>query len=78
MSNYANIFKEEIIPGYLTLGIGSGKRFGISRIGSTVLRWRQRSKQRSALENLDNRLLNDIGLSHEQAVEEISKPFWHD
>ncbi len=78
MSNYLNTFKEEIIPGYIALGNDPEKLFGFSRIRSTALRWRQRSKQRSALENLDNRLLNDIGLSREQAVKETSKPFWQD
>ncbi len=74
MSNYVNIFKEEIIPGYITLGNGSENRIG--RIGSAVLMWRRRSIQRSALANLDARMLNDIGLSREQAVEEAAKPFW--
>ena len=74
MSNYVNIFKEEIIPGYVNLGNGSGNRIG--RIGSAVLLWRRRSVQRSALASLDARMLNDIGLSREQAVEEAAKPFW--
>jgi uncharacterized protein YjiS (DUF1127 family) len=78
MSNYVNIFKEEIIPGYISLGNGSEKRFGIGRIGSAISLWRQRSSQRSALEGLDARLLDDIGLNRKQAVEEASKPFWQD
>ena len=78
MTNYVNIFKEEIIPGYIALGNQSGKRIGLDWIGAVISQCRQRSKQRSALESLDRRLLNDIGLSREQAVEEASKPFWRD
>jgi uncharacterized protein YjiS (DUF1127 family) len=38
--------------------------------------WRDRVRQREALKALDDRLLDDVGLSREQARREISKPFW--
>ena len=36
----------------------------------------ERWLQRQALRELDNRLLADIGLTREQAIEEANKPFW--
>jgi uncharacterized protein YjiS (DUF1127 family) len=38
--------------------------------------WIERCKQRRALAELDDRLLDDVGLSREQARGEIAKPFW--
>ena len=78
MSNYVNFFKEEVIPGYVGLDGSTGNGAGLGQIGATISLWRQRSKQRLALKNLDSRMLNDIGLSHELAVEEAAKPFWQD
>ena len=38
--------------------------------------WRERARQRRALARLDDRMLNDIGLTREQADREICKLFW--
>jgi uncharacterized protein YjiS (DUF1127 family) len=35
-----------------------------------------RQRQRRALLELDDRLLCDIGVTREQALQEASKPFW--
>jgi uncharacterized protein YjiS (DUF1127 family) len=35
-----------------------------------------RSRQREALSNLDDRLLDDIGVTRQQANIEAAKPFW--
>ena len=40
--------------------------------------WAARSRQRRALQSLDERLLDDIGLTREQAQNEASKFFWQD
>ena len=42
----------------------------------TLIAWRQRANQRTALAALDDRLLEDIGLTREQARAECDKPFW--
>jgi uncharacterized protein YjiS (DUF1127 family) len=44
----------------------------------TVAAWIVRSGQRRALRELaqDGRLLNDIGLTREQALNAAAKPFW--
>jgi len=38
--------------------------------------WIERSRQRRALQDLDDRLLNDIGLSRDEATRECAKLFW--
>ena len=38
--------------------------------------WIERSRQRRALANLDDRLLDDVGISRSEATLEIAKPFW--
>lgn len=42
----------------------------------TLKTWRQKSRQRQALTNLDDDFLNDIGLSRDDVWRESSKPFW--
>jgi uncharacterized protein YjiS (DUF1127 family) len=49
------------------------------RIGvllDTLIRYHQRARQRRALAALDDRLLEDINLSREDARCETRKPFW--
>jgi uncharacterized protein YjiS (DUF1127 family) len=38
--------------------------------------WFERSRQRRALAELDDRLLDDIGLTRSKAQREAAKPFW--
>ena len=38
--------------------------------------WVQRSRQRKHLAQLDQHLLDDIGLTEEMAAKEVAKPFW--
>ncbi len=40
------------------------------------LLWFQRARQRRALAELDDRQLDDIGISREQAQREAAKRFW--
>jgi uncharacterized protein YjiS (DUF1127 family) len=39
-------------------------------------RWMERSHQRRGLAKLDDRLLDDIGITRSTAAGEIAKPFW--
>ena len=50
-----------------------GKLGGLANFLRT---WVQRSRQRRALAELDDRLLRDIGLTPSQAEREAAKPFW--
>ncbi|MDA7945972.1 MAG: DUF1127 domain-containing protein [Hyphomicrobiaceae bacterium] len=38
--------------------------------------WQRTSRQRRALSRLDDRMLQDIGLTREQVAREIGRPFW--
>ncbi|HSS63103.1 MAG TPA: DUF1127 domain-containing protein [Gammaproteobacteria bacterium] len=42
----------------------------------TLSCWHQRSLQRAALAELDDRMLKDIGLTRADVAREIHKPFW--
>lgn len=46
------------------------------RTARTVAVWRQRSAMREDLFCLDERMLQDIGLTRQQALAEARKPFW--
>jgi len=41
-----------------------------------IRRWIDRSNQRHALADLDDRMLRDIGISGGAAFREAAKPFW--
>ncbi len=43
---------------------------------SLLQAWGDRHYQRKQLAKLDARQLNDMGLTREQVVAEIAKPFW--
>jgi len=53
---------------------------GLSRLFLAALQvlrlWRERSRQRRRLAELDDRMLRDIGFDRVAALEEASKPFW--
>ena len=36
----------------------------------------ERSRQRQALAELDDHFLKDIGVTRQQAIDEVAKPFW--
>lgn len=38
--------------------------------------WYERAQQRRRLAQLDERLLQDIGIDRAAAMKEVSKPFW--
>jgi len=48
----------------------------LCRIPVTLMRWHERSWQRTALRMLDDRLLHDVGLTRDQARMEYQKWFW--
>ncbi len=75
MSNYLNSCKElhplshvsgQIIKDYPTM----------SSILGTLRQWNQRHQQRRTLSGLSGRMLQDIGLTREQAEFEAKKIFW--
>ena len=46
------------------------------RLGLWLVRSIERSRQRAQLSDLDERLLEDIGVTRADAEREASKPFW--
>ncbi|MBI1206937.1 MAG: DUF1127 domain-containing protein [Azospirillum sp.] len=63
------------IPGISQLG-GVSIAHLVGRWVHDVAEWRQRARQRRALLDLDDHLLEDIGMTREQAVMESRKGFW--
>jgi uncharacterized protein YjiS (DUF1127 family) len=47
-----------------------------TRLWHWCARCRARSRQREALSELDDHLLEDIGVTRQQASAEAAKPFW--
>ncbi|RQW64443.1 DUF1127 domain-containing protein [Vibrio viridaestus] len=43
---------------------------------STLIKWYRNAKTRHHLEDLPDYLLDDIGVSRQDAKQEINKPFW--
>ena len=43
-----------------------------------LMRCHERSRQRRALETLDDGMLRDLGLSRSDVMREADKPFWRD
>jgi uncharacterized protein YjiS (DUF1127 family) len=68
----------------LVPAIAPGVRFSVpdgldgaaARLFSTLVRWRERARQRHALLDLDDRILADIGITRAAAEAEARKPFW--
>ena len=50
----------------------------LAQIFSTVKIWNECSIGRSEFVRLPNHLLDDIGLTREEAYEEVGKPIWQD
>ncbi len=46
------------------------------RLLDTLECWHQRNRQRTALGELDDRLLKDIGLTRADVAREVRKSFW--
>jgi uncharacterized protein YjiS (DUF1127 family) len=44
----------------------------------TIVKWEERRRTRKALAQLDDHLLEDIGLTRHQAQLETRLPFWRD
>jgi uncharacterized protein YjiS (DUF1127 family) len=48
----------------------------VARVIELMLTWSDRMRQRRHLAELDDRLLQDIGVSRADIENEISRPFW--
>ena len=59
-----------------TQGVDSAIKSAASNLWNIVYRITEVSHQRHQLSNLDNRLLNDIGIDRAQALKEANRPLW--
>jgi uncharacterized protein YjiS (DUF1127 family) len=62
----------EIVRGLPQAGLASRIEAGVKLVSRLI----DRQRQRRALLDLDDHLLNDIGVSRRAAIEEARKPFW--
>ena len=51
-------------------------RCAMARVARGITVWDQRYRQRRALRELSPEILQDIGISQEDALLEAAKPFW--
>jgi len=49
---------------------------GLDPLFAHVFTWLQRARDRRALQQLDDHMLHDIGLSYADVEHEVTKPFW--
>jgi uncharacterized protein YjiS (DUF1127 family) len=49
-----------------------------SNVAATLREWRRRAQDRTELARLDDRMLQDIGLTRGDAEFLINKPFWRE
>ncbi|HYS48153.1 MAG TPA: DUF1127 domain-containing protein [Xanthobacteraceae bacterium] len=64
----------ELVPPAATMFGAVGA--AAARLGRWTLRCIERSRQRGHLAQLDDRLLQDIGVTRAEAEAEAAKPFW--
>jgi uncharacterized protein YjiS (DUF1127 family) len=57
-------------------GVKTQRLFWGTRFWHWCVRCSARSRQREALSSLEDRLLEDIGVTRQQAIAEAAKPFW--
>jgi uncharacterized protein YjiS (DUF1127 family) len=56
------------------LGATAGRAF--AQVVAACVAWHERARQRSALVELSDYMLCDIGISRAAAIDEAEKPFW--
>ena len=78
MSNQFNLCRDNYPFDYFRDGNDVNTWLGLPRVFAKIGFWRNRSKQRAYLKNLDDHLLEDIGLSRKQVNDEAKKTFWVD
>jgi uncharacterized protein YjiS (DUF1127 family) len=64
------------VRGSWPLRVVSFRVVSISAIGHLVVEWQRRASERMHLREIDDRLLQDMGITDPQAEAESRKPFW--
>ena len=55
--------------------VGLAKRTAVAAL-DTLAEWQERARQRRQLQELDDHMLRDLGLSRADAQRESERPFW--
>jgi uncharacterized protein YjiS (DUF1127 family) len=63
-------------PGGALSGFGGAVGRAAVRAADLLLTWQERARQRRLLAGLDDRMLDDIGIGHDEVLREADKPFW--
>ncbi|MEM9736533.1 MAG: DUF1127 domain-containing protein [Pseudomonadota bacterium] len=58
------------------LSRSAGLRMLTREVAALLVIWRRRAQTRPSLDELDDHMLRDIGLTREAAQTERAKPFW--
>jgi uncharacterized protein YjiS (DUF1127 family) len=65
------------VPGLHELTrLGAGLTSALPALFETLVAWQERASQRHHLASMEDRLLQDMGISRADAEHESSKPFW--
>lgn len=75
-SNIYDIRPVQAAPARFPAGTGTSRTGGFVGLLDTVLEWLERTRTRRQLRGLDDRMLQDIGVSRYDAEREADKPFW--
>jgi hypothetical protein len=59
-----------------TTSLAEALRSAPHHVLATISMWRERRRQRLRLQELDDWMLSDIGITREEADGEVRKPFW--
>jgi uncharacterized protein YjiS (DUF1127 family) len=62
--------------GHAAVEFGGWVKHGCTAVTHKLALWMERSRQRTHLAAMDDRLLADIGMSRNDADAEFRKPFW--
>jgi len=60
----------------LNVAVHPHRRLRWSQVKQRLVEWRRRARSRAELEMLNDRVLQDIGMSRYTVNFEASKPFW--
>ncbi|MDA1097371.1 MAG: DUF1127 domain-containing protein [Proteobacteria bacterium] len=58
------------------IDLGQALMQAVIKVAATLYHWQARAEQRYRLAEFDQRALQDIGVSRNQALTEARKPFW--
>ena len=72
--SYRRYSNEELLS---IFGVGTSRRYGLfALVALWFHRWQERRQMRRDLPSFNEGVLEDFGMSRQEAFDEIGKPFW--